>query len=97
MSEIDINQLANLALLNTANQESDKLIKGVADVLDYVKKVQEIDTSGLMPTDLGSRKLRVDEVESFVDRQLLIDSFSDKQGDLLKTSTINGKENSYDA
>lgn len=97
MSEIDIDQLANLSLLNIANQERDKLVKGVVEVLDYVKKVQEIDTNEYIPVTVSVRKLRQDEVGSCVDQQLLIDSFSDRQGDLLKTSAINGKEGSYDA
>ena len=96
MSDINIDQLANLARLNVAPEEHDKLASSVAEILDYVKKIQQVEIvdNGNKINDL--KVVRDDVVDEFPN-SALIAAFSGRQGDLLKAPTIDAKENSYDA
>ncbi len=45
--DIDINRLATLAKLQLTDDEKAMLERQLPDILDYVSKLQEVDTSGV--------------------------------------------------
>lgn len=45
-----IENVANLARLNLTEQEKEKLTIEMASILSYVDKLNELDTSGIQPT-----------------------------------------------
>lgn len=48
--QIDVNYVAELARLNLSNEESDIFQKQIEDILVYVDKLNELDTSNIQPT-----------------------------------------------
>ena len=45
-----IEHVANLARLNISEQEKEKLTTEMESIISYVDKLNELDTSGIMPT-----------------------------------------------
>jgi len=48
--EINIDRVAELARLNLKPEEKEKLAKDLGAILDYVKKLDKLDTSKVEPT-----------------------------------------------
>ena len=47
---MDINHVALLARLELTDSEKDLFSRQVGDIIDYMKKLNELDTSGIEPT-----------------------------------------------
>ena len=65
--EFDINKIADLARLNLKPDEKQKLAQDLGAILDYVKKLDALDTKQVEPTShvLNMENVfRVDEVKS---------------------------------
>lgn len=97
MTDVNIDQLASLARLNVSSQEREKLTKGVAEVLDYVKKIQEVEIKEVTGKEQEVKINLREDVAILTSAQNLIDAFSERQGDLLKAPAISGKEKTYEA
>ena len=50
MAEIDIDYVAKLARLEIAPEKSEKLRGELADIVNYINKLSELDVSGIEPT-----------------------------------------------
>ena len=50
LSQEEVEHIAKLANLNLNKQESDKIGQQMADTLDYIKQLNEIDTQDIKPT-----------------------------------------------
>ena len=48
--KIDVKKVAKLANLSLKENEEEKFEKQLSSILDYFKKLEEIDTSGVEPT-----------------------------------------------
>jgi aspartyl-tRNA(Asn)/glutamyl-tRNA(Gln) amidotransferase subunit C len=48
--KIDVTHVAKLADLTITPEETEKFEKQLSDVLDYIKKLDEVDVSGIEPT-----------------------------------------------
>ena len=48
--KIDVRHIAKLASLPLTDEESEKFAKQLSDVLEYVKKLEELDTATVEPT-----------------------------------------------
>ena len=49
-SKIDINKIAQLARLKLTDIESDRLRKHLEQIIDYINKLNKLDTSNVEPT-----------------------------------------------
>ncbi|MFX0023507.1 MAG: Asp-tRNA(Asn)/Glu-tRNA(Gln) amidotransferase subunit GatC [Candidatus Hermodarchaeota archaeon] len=49
-SKDTINHISKLALIDLSEEEKEKLSKELGDILDYFKKLNELDTSNVKPT-----------------------------------------------
>jgi len=50
LSKETIEHLSKLALLELSEEEKEKLSKQLGDILDYFKKLNDLDTSNVVPT-----------------------------------------------
>ena len=64
ISEEDVRRVATLARLNLAEDEVQSLVQDLGGILDYVKKLDELDTADVEPTAHAVElptKFRVDQ------------------------------------
>lgn len=93
LSREEVEHIAELARLRLTDEE--KLLFGtqLSSILEYVAKLQAVDTSAVKPLDhvLDVKNVtREDEVvqSSETVRKLIIDNFPDHTGDLLKVPAV---------
>lgn len=70
-----IEHVANLARLNLTEQEKEKLTIEMANIISYVDKLNELDTSGISPTAHVipiKNVFREDKVEKSYDRDKML-------------------------
>lgn len=70
--DIDVNYVAHLARINLSPEEAAKLGTQLGQILEYVKKLQELDVSPIEPTAHAvplSNVTRPDEVRPSLDRE----------------------------
>lgn len=93
MSAIHLQHLADLARLELSPQELATMEPQLSSILDFINKLQEVDTSHVSPAvyinDLRN-VFRADEVNScdVETRRRLIEAFPDRIGDLLKVQGV---------
>lgn len=92
-SREEVLKLANLARLELTEAEITKYQEEIPEILEYVGKLSEVDTSEVAPMTGGvtyPAALRPDEahVTSEAQRRALIDAFPEKAGDLLKVKAV---------
>lgn len=90
--EFDIDHLAELSKLELSEEDRALLSEQLPSILEYVSKLQEVDTSKIMAKDyLSDEKnvFRADEVIMDDDeRQRVIDAFPKKTGDALEVPAV---------
>ena len=93
----EIEYLAKLARIELAEEEKEKIAHDMASVILYIKKLEEIDTGDVIPTAHASdivNNVRNDAPENegspaeIHERDLLLDSFPERDGDHLKIKEI---------
>jgi len=47
----DIEYVAKLAKLNLSNEEKEKLVEQMGDIVEFANKISELDTDGVNPTN----------------------------------------------
>lgn len=65
MDSTEINHLLELARIEISKEEKEKIANDLAKILDYVKQLQEVDTTGVEPMTGGTfveNILRDDEI-----------------------------------
>ncbi|MCX7710775.1 MAG: Asp-tRNA(Asn)/Glu-tRNA(Gln) amidotransferase subunit GatC [Clostridia bacterium] len=70
-----IEHVANLARLNLTEQEKEKLTTEMEDIISYVDKLNELDTSGVSPTAHVipiKNVFREDEAKASYDREKIL-------------------------
>jgi aspartyl-tRNA(Asn)/glutamyl-tRNA(Gln) amidotransferase subunit C len=93
MSDFDIERVEALAKLTLSTEEREALTKDLPDILAYVSKLQEVDTSKVETSAYVTDAVNVmrdDEVHavSEEDRQRLINEFPQKMGDALQVPHV---------
>jgi len=86
-----IEHLAKLARLKISDSEEKQLQKEVADILDFISQLKEVDTSGVEPSFYGTpanNLVRQDEVMDSEDGDEVREAMPDTKDDLLKTPKI---------
>jgi aspartyl-tRNA(Asn)/glutamyl-tRNA(Gln) amidotransferase subunit C len=51
INENDIQKVAKLARLELSGEESEEFSRQLNDIIEYVEKINELDTSGVKPAD----------------------------------------------
>ncbi len=89
----DINKLALLARLDLAEEEKEKFRAQLGNVLEYISKLNELDTSSIGVTRQIAglhNAWRADKVlpANMVEHDLLLKNFPKRKGDLLETKEV---------
>lgn len=87
----DVNHVAKLARLGLNNEESLKYEKELNDVLNFMDKLDELDTEGVEPTshvlDINN-VFRADLVEASLDVEAILANAPDRDEDYFKVPSI---------
>ena len=87
----DVLKLAQLSKLSLTDAELDRFQKELEAIVGYVEQLQDVDTTGLAPTNQVSglsNVLRDDEVRSYVDPQELLKGVPQRDGDYIKVKRV---------
>jgi aspartyl-tRNA(Asn)/glutamyl-tRNA(Gln) amidotransferase subunit C len=92
LSRDDVLQLAQLAKLKLSEEEIAQFQKELAEILDYVEKISEVDVTGLQPTTQVTGLTNVtrnDVVRQYqADQQALLKNLPDRQGNSIKVRRV---------
>lgn len=93
LTKQDVQHLADLARLELTEEEIDTYRGQLGSILEYVAKLQELDTEGVEPMAQGAgleNVLRDDEVAACDPevRRRIIEAFPSREGDLLKVQAV---------
>jgi len=94
MSKVDkktVEYVANLARINLAQEEKEALTKQLSKILDYIDKLEEVDTAQLEPMrNLHDAKgaLRKDEAKLSEQRERILDNSPSREGDYFKIPKV---------
>lgn len=90
-----VHKVALLARLNLTPAEEEQFTTQLGDILNYVEQLSELDTSEVQPTTRAidvSNVTRPDTLQSSGDRDLILDSAPDRDGEFFKVPQILGGE-----
>ncbi|MFA5135080.1 MAG: Asp-tRNA(Asn)/Glu-tRNA(Gln) amidotransferase subunit GatC [Patescibacteria group bacterium] len=90
-TEHDVEKLAGLARIELTEQQKRTFSKQIASILDYVRQVQEVDTSGARTSEGNYRKiesLRTDAVSQTKEQEEIVRQFPDRLGNLNKVRRV---------
>ena len=88
---IDIKYVANLARIRLSEEEIENFKKQFADILSYIEKLKEVDTSRVSPTShiLPVKNIfREDRVGESLPAEKALNNAPAKSGDLFKVPKI---------
>ncbi|MCK9578262.1 Asp-tRNA(Asn)/Glu-tRNA(Gln) amidotransferase subunit GatC [bacterium] len=90
ISEKEIKDIAKLAYLKIEDNEVEKLRNDFSSILDYVNKLNEIDTSKISETSNLSKTENVDreDIPKRFDKKLLIDSMPKQKNGYLEVKKV---------
>lgn len=93
LTKQEIDHLAHLARIGLSKEEKEKFGSQISSILEYVSKLNEIDTSNVPPTlqpGGASNISRSDAVFPLVPkvREALLSAMPAREGDLLKTKAV---------
>ncbi len=89
----DFDYLLKLAALNINPEEKDRLEKEIFRIIEYFEELKKLDTEGVIPLIssiffISPLTLREDEPKIFPERESILEAFSEREGDFLKTPPI---------
>ncbi len=90
-----VHKVALLARLNLTPAEEEQFTTQLGDILTYVEQLSELDTSEVQPTTRAidvSNVTRPDTLKFSGDRDLILDSAPDRDGEFFKVPQILGGE-----
>jgi len=93
LTKEEVQKIALLARLELKEAEIEKYQHQLSDILGYVNKLQEVDTSGISPDSYATELKNVWREDNAKlceedERRLILDNMPDKEGDQLKTIGI---------
>ena len=89
-----VSHLAHLSRLNVAPEKMDKLVADMQDLVGFVEKLNELDTTGTEPLmHMGDslNVLRSDEVKGSIDRATALQNAPDQNGEFFKVPKVINK------
>lgn len=89
----EVEHIAKLARLELNQEEKEKYQNQLGDILDYVKKLQEVETDGIETADGGTRDLenvwRDDKAQNSINnKQGLINMAPEKEDNQIKVKSV---------
>lgn len=85
-------KLAQLAQLSLTNDEIDKYVIELSDILDYVEQLQKVDTTNLKPTNQVTgltNVFRKDEIKGYgYEAKTLLSNVPELEGNQIKVKRI---------
>ncbi|MDY6941183.1 MAG: Asp-tRNA(Asn)/Glu-tRNA(Gln) amidotransferase subunit GatC [Cyanobacteriota bacterium] len=94
MSTIDreqVRKVAHLARLELTEAEEEQFTTQLNDILDYFNQLSELDTENVPPTARAidvSNVTRPDTLESYPDRDDILESAPEQEGDFFRVPKI---------
>lgn len=93
LSPDKVEHIANLARLELSEEEKERYSEELSVVLNYVEKLEEVETEGVDPTFqvTGLNDVtREDEVQEISDnrRDKILEQFPDREGRMLKVQEV---------
>ena len=89
-----VSHLAHLSRLNVAPEKMDKLVADMQDLVGFVEKLNELDTTGtepLMHMGDSMNVLRSDEVKGSIDRAEALKNAPAQNGEFFKVPKVINK------
>src|SRR3989339_202334 len=87
----DVDKLAQLARIGLDEAEKEKFAGQISSILEYVKQIEEVDTSQVAASDHHGQLaniLRPDSVKSYPSVAKIIAQFPEKYGNLNKVKKV---------
>ncbi|AZR72065.1 asparaginyl/glutamyl-tRNA amidotransferase subunit C [Anoxybacter fermentans] len=87
----DVEHVAKLARLKLSDDEIETFTQQLGDILDYVHKLEKIDTENVQPTAHVlplCNVFREDKVKDSLDREIALSNAPEKEGAYFKTPKI---------
>ncbi len=91
ITKTEVEKLARLARINLTPEEKEKFSEQISSILEYVKQIQEVDTSAVQNTvnqQASKNVWREDTVEPCQNVRDNIDQFPEKVGSLNKVPSV---------
>lgn len=92
LTKKDVLELAKLAKIGLTDQEVDSLQTDLGNILEFVEKLNDLDTKDLEPTYQVTgltNVMRKDVVTSYgIDNQKILDNVPKTQGNLIKVNKV---------
>jgi len=91
LNQKEVEHLALLARLGITEEEKEKFTHELSSILDYVAKLNEIDTKNIKPTSQVtglSNVMREDQVKKSGCEKELVEAAPEHQGGCVKTKAI---------
>jgi aspartyl-tRNA(Asn)/glutamyl-tRNA(Gln) amidotransferase subunit C len=98
MTKIDreqVRKVAHLARLELTSEEEEQFAAQLSEILEYFEQLNELDTSGVEPTTRAidvSNITRPDQLQTDTEREMILDSAPDREGEFFKVPQIMGGE-----
>jgi aspartyl-tRNA(Asn)/glutamyl-tRNA(Gln) amidotransferase subunit C len=90
----DVLKLARLARLDLSDEEVDQLVEELSEILQYVQQLQDIDASGLSPTNQVTGLVNIDREDVVADYGYeaieLLKNVPHTKGDLIQVKRMIG-------
>jgi aspartyl-tRNA(Asn)/glutamyl-tRNA(Gln) amidotransferase subunit C len=89
----EVLHLANLANLEFTEEEVDRFTRQISSILDYVARLNELDTSAIEPTshvESGSHALRDDALAPSIPRAEALANAPESDGSHFKVPKVSG-------
>ena len=91
VSKEELLHIAKLANLNIKEEELDKYLANLQDILNWVNIVNQVDTSNISET-IGSTDnvniFREDEIREFEDKELLLQNAPEKENNMFNIPKV---------
>lgn len=86
-----VRKVAHLARLDLTADEEKTFTSQLGDILDYIEQLKELDTDDVKPTARAidvSNVTRTDTLETWTDKESILDCAPDKEGEFFKVPKI---------
>jgi aspartyl-tRNA(Asn)/glutamyl-tRNA(Gln) amidotransferase subunit C len=86
-----VRKVAHLARLELTPEEEEQFTTQLSSILDYFEQLSELDVSDVPPTARAidvSNITRPDQLQPFSDRELILESAPEQEGDFFKVPKI---------
>ena len=92
----EVRYIADLASLKLSEDEVEKFSKQLSDILDYVEKLDELDTEDIVPTAYTipvKNVLREDKVKESLELEKVLQNAPEKQDNQFRVPKIMDEDN----